>query len=296
MFKIAIIGYGNTGKATAEAIAAAGDMELCGVVMRAQSVGKPRVPVTVVDDISKLDGKPDAAILCTPTRAMPEIAEACLSLGVNTVDSYDIHANIWELRGRLDAAAKKGGSTAVLAAGIDPGCDSVVRALFEALAPRGKTYTSFGPGMSMGHTVAAKAVEGVENALSMTIPLGAGVHRRMVYIELANGYDFADVAVRIKADPYFASDETHVFLEKDVDSLLDVGHAFNINRKGVSGRAHNQLFELNVKANNPALTGQVLVACARAGMKRPPGAYTMPELPVIDMLEGNREDLIRRLV
>ena len=41
--------------------------------------------------------------------------------------------------------------------------------------------------MSMGHTVAVKAIDGVKAALSMTIPTGTGIHRRMVYIELKDG-------------------------------------------------------------------------------------------------------------
>ena len=69
-----------------------------------------------------------------------------------------------------------------MAAGWDPGTDSVVRTLLEAMAPKGHTYTNFGPGMSMGHTVAVKAIPGVKDALSMTIPLGTGIHRRMVYV------------------------------------------------------------------------------------------------------------------
>ena len=51
-----------------------------------------------------------------------------------------------------------------------------------------------------------------------------------------------------------------------------------------------------MKINNPALTGQVLVAAARAALKQQPGAYTMPEIPVMDLLEGDRETLIRHLV
>jgi len=166
----------------------------------------------------------------------------------------------------------------------------------EVLAPGGKTFTNFGPGMSMGHTVAVKAIEGVKNALSMTIPLGTGVHRRLVYVELKEGYAFDDIAAKIKADPYFASDETHVYLERDVDALIDVGHGVNLVRKGVSGQTHNQLFEFNMKINNPALTAQAMAACARAGAKQMPGAYTMIELPMIDLLDGSREELVRRLV
>ena len=51
-----------------------------------------------------------------------------------------------------------------------------------------------------------------------------------------------------------------------------------------------------MKINNPALTGQVLVAVARASMLQKPGCYTMIEIPVIDMLYGNKESLIKHLV
>ena len=48
--------------------------------------------------------------------------------------------------------------------------------------------------------------------------------------------------------------------------------------------------------NNPALTAQVLVNVARASMHLQPGCYTMPEIPVIDMLAGSREEIIGHLV
>ncbi|MCL2843615.1 MAG: diaminopimelate dehydrogenase [Oscillospiraceae bacterium] len=296
MLNIAIVGYGNIGKAVMDAVETAGDMALCGIVMRKQSLNKPQVSVPVVDDITKLDPRPDVAILCTPTRAIPAVAEACLLQGISTVDSYDVHTDIWELREQLDRAAKQGGAVAAVSVGFDPGADSVVRTLMEALTPQGKTFTNFGPGMSMGHTVAIKAIEGVKNALSMTIPLGTGVHRRLVYVELLDGYAFDDIAAKIKADPYFSSDETHIYLEDNVDALIDMGHGVNLVRKGVSGQAHNQMLEFNMRINNPALTAQVMVACARASAKQSPGAYTMIEIPVIDLLEGTKETLVRRLV
>jgi diaminopimelate dehydrogenase len=56
------------------------------------------------------------------------------------------------------------------------------------------------------------------------------------------------------------------------------------------------MFEFNMKINNPALTAQVLVNVARATMKQQPAAYTMVEIPVIDYLPGEREDLIAHLV
>lgn len=85
----------------------------------------------------------------------------------------------------------------------------MIRAIMEAMARRVSRIPILA-GRSMGHTVCVKSKEGVKDALSMTIPLGTGIHRRMVYVELKDGYKLADVAAAIKADDYFAHDETHV--------------------------------------------------------------------------------------
>ena len=295
-YRAAIVGYGNIGKFVLEALEAAPDFEVAGVIRRnPEDVPFELSRYTVTDSITKL-GKVDVAILATPTRKVESFAKEILALGINTVDSFDIHGSIVDLRRSLDSAAKAHNAVSVISAGWDPGSDSVVRALMEAIVPKGITYTNFGPGMSMGHTVAVKAIEGVKAALSMTIPLGTGVHRRMVYIEVEEGYEFDKVAAAIKADDYFAHDETHVIQVDSVDALKDMGHGVNLVRKGVSGKTQNQLLEFDMKINNPALTAQVLVAVARASFKQAPGAYTMIEIPVIDMLYGERESLIRRLV
>lgn len=295
--KVAIIGYGNIGKYTLQAIEASGDMECVGIVRRNGAENKPAelAGYNVVKNIKELSGV-QVAILATPTRKVEEYAKECLALGINTVDSFDIHTQIVDLRRSLDAVAKANNAVSIISAGWDPGSDSIVRTLMESLAPKGVSYTNFGPGRSMGHSVAVKAIDGVKDALSVTIPLGTGIHRRMVYVELEQGYDFNEVAKQIKADPYFVNDETHIQQVDSVDALNDVGHGVNLVRKGVSGTTHNQLFEFNMKINNPALTAQVLVNVARASLKQQPGAYTMIEIPVIDMLEGDKETLIRHLV
>ena len=87
-----------------------------------------------------------------------------------------------------------------------------------------------------------------------------------------------------------------MFAVDSVDAVRDMGHGVNLVRKGVSGKTANQRMEFNMSINNPALTGQVLVNVARATMRLQPGCYTMVEIPVIDMLPGNREELIAHLV
>lgn len=295
--RAAIVGYGNIGKYVLEALQAASDFEIAGVVRRAGAEDKPVElnEYTVVKDIKELQGV-DVAILCTPTRSVEKYAKEILALGIHTVDSFDIHTGILDLRRELGACAKEHKAVSIISAGWDPGSDSIVRTMLEAIAPKGITYTNFGPGMSMGHTVAVKAIEGVKAALSMTIPTGTGIHRRMVYIELKENYKFEEVAAAIKADAYFVNDETHVKQVPSVDALLDMGHGVSLTRKGVSGKTQNQLFEFNMRINNPALTAQVLVCVARASMKQQPGCYTMVEIPVIDLLPGEREEWIGHLV
>ena len=294
--RAAIVGYGNIGHYVLDAIVASPDFEVAGIVRRDPADSPEEIKkYPLVKSVKELNNI-DVAILCTPTRSVESYAKECLESGINTVDSYDIHGGIVNLRRELNEVAKANNSVAIISAGWDPGTDSMVRSMFEFMAPKGVTYTNFGPGMSMGHTVAVKAIKGVKAALSMTIPLGTSIHRRMVYIEVEDGYKFENVAAAIKSDDYFIHDETHVKQVDSVDDLKDMGHGVNMVRKGVSGNTQNQLLEFDMKINNPALTAQVLVASARASMKQQPGAYTMIEVPIIDYIYGDKEVLIKKLV
>lgn len=295
--RAAVVGYGNIGKFSLEALEAAPDFEIAGVVRRQGDKDKPLElePYEVVDEIQKLSNV-DVAILATPTRLCPDYAEQITKLGINTVDSFDMHHFILDYRKKQSENNKQTETVSVIAAGWDPGSDSVVRVLMEALAPKGLSYTNFGPGMSMGHSVVARSKKGVKDALSMTIPMGEGIHRRMVYVELEEGAKLEDVTHELKEDDYFAHDELKVFAVKSVDDLRDMGHGVHMTRKGVSGKTQNQRMSFDMSINNPALTGQVLVAVARATMRLQPGCYTMPEIPVIDLLPGGRDEIIASLV
>lgn len=285
MIRVAVLGYGNIGRSAEQAINAAPDMELAGVFHHN-------------DCLECIDA--DVVLVCTPTREVQKFAAVLAARGICTVDSFDIHGQIWNLRTALNPVCLTNKTVSVISAGWDPGTDSMIRALLTAMSPKGLTYTNFGPGRSMGHTVAAKAIKGVKNALSMTIPLGTGIHRRMVYVELEDGADFKTVEAAVLADDYFAHDETHVIAVDSVDALNNVAHGVNLVRAGVSGETHNQRFEFNMSINNPALTGQVMVSCARAALRMRErgeyGARTMIELRPIDLLAGETENLVKALV
>lgn len=285
--RVAVFGYGNIGKAVEEAVSVTNDMTLAGIFHHQEMEGL-------------IAAQPDIVLLGVPSREVPQAAEQLLKKGLCTVDSFDIHTRIPAVHRRLDETARASKAVSILSAGWDPGSDSVVRALMQALMPQGITYTDFGPGRSMGHTVAAKHIEGVKDALSMTIPLGTGIHRRMVYVEIEKGYSYNDVRDAILKDDYFAHDETHVIEVDNVKALNNVAHGVHLSRNGVSGTTHNQRIEMTMNIDNPALTGQIMVAAARAAMRMAQrqqfGCYTMIELAPVDLLEGGREEWIKRLV
>jgi diaminopimelate dehydrogenase len=122
----------------------------------------------------------------------------------------------------------------------------------------------------------------------------------MVYVELEEGANAAEVEALLLKDDYFAHDDTHMIVVDSVENLNNVAHGVHLVREGVSGDTHNQRFSFNMTINNPALTGQIMVSCARAAVRMQReeryGAYTMIEIPPIYLLPGDEEILIRSLV
>jgi diaminopimelate dehydrogenase len=304
-FTVAIHSFGNIGHRALEAALAAPDCECLGVIRRASSLGQDAHALRGVQDYPSLEalqeakGKPDVVILCGPSRTVPATAAALLAKGCNTVDSFDIHGEISATVASLHQAAVQGGVSAITAAGWDPGTDSVMRALFEAMAPVGSTFTNFGRGRSMGHSVAARAIEGIADATAITIPVGGGRHSRLVYVVLEAGQDFETVKARLKADDYFAHDELTVRQCADKAELAmvaDQSHGVLMERTGASGMTDNQILQFDMRINNPALTGQVLLSCARAATRMEAGCYTLIDIPPVKLLPGERMNHIKRFV
>lgn len=304
-FTVAIHSFGNIGRRALEAALAAPDCECLGVIRRKESLGKNLLELRGIQDFADVaslvaaKGRPDVILLCGPSRSIPETASALLAQGFNTVDSFDIHGDICGVVEKLESAAAAGKAAAVTAAGWDPGTDSVLRALFEAMVPVGTTFTNFGRGRSMGHSVAARAIEGVADAVSITIPVGGGRHSRLVYVLLEPGQNLETVRTRIKADNYFAHDELDVrqcMTPLELACVADQSHGVLMERTGASGLTDNQILKFDMRINNPALTAQVLLSCARATTRLTPGCYTLIDVPLVKLLPGDRMEHVRRFV
>ena len=92
--RVAILGYGNIGRAAEEAIKAAPDMELAGIYHH-NEINDQMVNDQMVNDL-------DVVLICTPTREVQKFATVLAARGICTVDSFDIHGQIWSLRSALD--------------------------------------------------------------------------------------------------------------------------------------------------------------------------------------------------
>ena len=287
MKKIAIIGAGNVGVAAARAVELSPDMELCGFIRRKQRKVNGFADVPVAGNFSELPEKPDGAIIALPSRLVEKAEAELLEAGIYTVDAFDIHDELPEMRRRLSIAAKKGGAAAIIGAGWDPGLDSVIRTLMLAAVPRGVTYTNFGPGMSMGHSAAARAVLGVEDAVSFTLPIGFGEHRRKIYAVLGEDADEKAVEHGILSDKYFEHDECSVEFVDLLNPIFNTSHGVQIERSGNSAGNGSQRMNFCMAIDNPSLTGQIMVSAMRAAFLQKPGAFFMPEIPPFDFCEKN---------
>ena len=297
--RVCAIGCGNVGKKVVEAIGAAPDMELAGIVEVPQNIAKTRKlypGIAVEDHVSKLQDV-DVAVLAVDSKVTSRVAEECLRLGINTVDPYDTYSEPFlKYKESLHKTALETGKVAIICSGWDPGFDAVVRTAMEALIPRGLTYTNFGPGQSMSHSAAAKTIAGVTDAYSLTLPKGAGQHQRILYIQVEEGADFQAIKSELLASPHFSHDETRVVLVEDVQAIADAGHNVSIERKGVTGIIHNHQVVYKMSLVNTATTAQAMVTSARAAMKQQPGCYTVLEIPPIDFIYGDRDKNLNRLI
>lgn len=298
--KIAVMGCGHIGTFACRAAQLAPDMQFLGAVELEARIpdAQSRLPgVNIVPAIGSLPEKPDVVIMAVPTRTVEKVGPELLAAGIHTVDCFDLHGDpFFALQAALDAPARAGKAAAVMGAGVDPGISTMIRALFEIWAPTGLSYVTYGPGMSMGHTVAAKSYPGVKDALSITRPGDPGCHKRDLYLVIEPGYEFEPVKNAVLADSYFCHDDVRVFPVEDVAPLTDMGHRIHVMRKGGASGIDNQLLDFETTFHNPASTAQVMIAAARACTRIQPGVHTMLEIPLYAFLPQSLPDLIKHLV
>ncbi|MBT8489594.1 MAG: diaminopimelate dehydrogenase [Deltaproteobacteria bacterium] len=290
--RIAIVGYGNIGRAVELAVQQAPDMVLEAIFTRRDpSSIRPAHESSKVYSLSESEkyvDDIDVAILCGGSATdLPEQGPQFAAL-FNTVDSFDTHAKIPEYFAVVDEAVRKAGKTAVISTGWDPGLFSLLRVIEASVLPQGEAYTFWGPGVSQGHSDAVRRVEGVRDARQYTIPIESAVekvrsggqpqfttrekHIRDCYVVAEDGADLKKIEETIKTMPNYFSDYdtsvTFISQEEMYAKHAEMPHGGFVMRTGTTNEGRDHVIEFGLKLDsNPEFTGSVLVAYARAAYR-----------------------------
>lgn len=287
---IAIYGYGNIGRGVECAVGQNPDIELTGVFTRRDPASvktRTGAPVYAAADIAAHKDEIDVLILCGGSATDLPVMTPMLAEQFCVVDSFDTHARIPAHFDAVDAAARRGGTVAVISGGWDPGMFSLNRLYAAAILPEGKDYTFWGRGVSQGHSDAIRRIPGVKDARQYTVPIEAALdavrsgempeltarqkHLRECYVVAEDGADPAKIEEAIKTMPnYFANyDTTVTFItaEQMQREHSALPHGGVVIRTGTTGlqKEHRQSIEYKLTLDsNPEFTASVLVALARA--------------------------------
>lgn len=290
---IAIYGYGNIGRGVELAARQNPDMQLVGVYTRRDPETVQTltgVPVFAADSLLSHKGEIDVLVICGGSATDLPVMTPALAENFCVVDSFDTHARIPEHFANVDAAAKKGGTTALISGGWDPGMFSLNRLYAEAILPAGQDYTFWGRGVSQGHSDAIRRIPGVLDARQYTVPIPAALdavrsgeapeltarqkHLRECYVVAEEGADKTAIETAIKTMPnYFADYDTTVEfisaeeMRRNHSALPHGGIVIRTGTTGLNGE-HKHTIEYKLTLDsNPEFTSGVLVALARAVCK-----------------------------
>ena len=281
--KVCIVGYGRIGRAVEQECIRSADIELCGIVSRRAQSGaySKSAPVISVRDAQDLYRSCDVALICLGSSVGLTEAVTGVAKHTNTIDVYDDHGRVREHRAAVNGVARAYEHTSAVCTGWDPGLLSVIRAYCGCLVGDNVT-TYWGEGISRGHTEALKRIDGVINAVELTVPdenamrltaLGAFVagnirHNRLCYIHIADEKkkDCIKNAI-LDIDGYFKGQNVTVsFVDEARISALESDESHR-GRVVISGQGGDSVFfDLNVCSNSET-TARIALAYARAAVK-----------------------------
>ncbi len=320
MINVAVAGYGNLGRGVISALAKTADMKLGALFSRRPEDVKKFIKDVPVLSSRKIDLprglKIDVVVLCGGSKQDTPVQGPLFAGYFNTVDSFDTHADIPAYFAKMDAIDKEKGHVSLISAGWDPGLFSLERVYGEAFLPGSKGYTFWGPGVSQGHSDAARTVKGVLDARSYTLPIEEALqqvrggkepqftkrqmHKRKVFVVAAEGEDKDQIRKNITGMPnYFDEYDVEVVFitrEEMAKNHSAIPHGGFVMTTGVTGKDTRQILEYRCQLqSNPEFTGSVLASCARAVArlkeKGASGCFTMLDVPPALFSPHSADDL-----
>ena len=294
MIKIGLFGYGNIAKGVECAVKQQKDMCVTCVFTRRDpstvKIMSEGAAVYKADDVLLHRDEIDVMIMCGGSATDLPVQTPKMAEYFNVIDSFDTHKRIPEHFAAVDAAAKKGGKTAVISVGWDPGMFSLMRLMGSCILPDGADYTFWGKGVSQGHSDAIRRIEGVVDARQYTVPVPEALesvrngeqpeltarqkHTRECFVVAEEGADKARIEREIVTmKNYFDEYDTTVnfiSLEELKRDHSGIPHGGFVIRTGKTGRnlENNNIIEYSLKLDsNPEFTASVIVCYARAAYR-----------------------------
>ena len=316
MKKLAIVGYGNLGKAVERAAVLGGDFDTIGIFTRRdpRSLTSPfGAKFFEQGDLFDMAKDADIAAICTGSANDVAPIAPLLAARVNTIDSFDTHAKMRRHIAAMDEAARGSGHLSLVGVGWDPGLFSLLRALFCGVLSAGYTQTFWGKGVSQGHGEAIRRIRGVKDAVQYTVPIKSALtlaregggealtdrqkHRRVCYVAVEDGVDKEEIKNAIINMPdYFApyDVEVHFVSEETIKSKhAAMPHGGEIVRVG---EANGERCALDLRlslASNPDFTAAVLLSYAKAELRLfdegARGAKTVLDVPISYLFDRERD-------
>ena len=296
MLNVAIVGYGNLGKAIEQKLKQTNNFNIVGVF------SNRHIENTI--HISKLKNYKqniDLLFLCGGSQNMLEDQGQKYIKDFNIIESYDNHNKLSNYINKINTLAKRYKKISLCSFGWDPGLFSYMRGLFDSLNFLPNTF--WGKGLSQGHTQAIKNVEGVVDGLQFTIPNKKAInkvkkgktikdkkslHKRICYV-VCKKSDKSKISQNIKNMPdYFKGYKTNIRYV----SQKRLTRQKNFSHKGcVITKNEEMSFSIKTKSN-PDFTANIMVTYAKCFetliKNKTYGAFTIFDIPLCYILAKDK--------
>ena len=306
---VAIVGYGNLGKAVEKELLSSSFINLVGIFSKRENVQSALgTPVFARKDILQHKQKIDLCVLCSGSQSdmlfdAPELAQH-----FNIINTFDTHNLILQELEKMDTISKESHHMAIISCGWDPGLLSIIRTLLFATT-QNNPATLWGPGISLGHSEAVRKIDGVVDAISLTFPPKmrkndvfcmknrANLHKRVVY-GVADKANHKTICEQITNMPnYFLGQNTKVhFVSKNkLEKLKNFAHQGRV----LSSTQTNDInlnFSLKTTSNQ-LLTAKIVATYVRVfdflKNKYGCGAFTPLDFSPADIVCMPRNEIIK---
>ena len=289
MPKIAIVGYGNLGKAVHIAVNNFPDLKLKYIFTRRDTslIKSSDTEVLSYSDILDYKSEIDCLVMAGGSKNDLDIQVPKLASSFNLVDCYDLHHNGTKHRKIAENSAISGKKLSIVSSGWDPGWLSLIRLYSESFMPYAKTTTIWGRGVSQGHSDAIRRIKWVKYASEITVPKPSArllalsgvsqkdkeIHRRVCYIVAEEGHEeYIEEKVRNMPD-YFDGYDTEIYFITEEEFLQNhrtLPHKGEVISVGYTGKyeENRQRADFSIDlASNPEFTAGILLASARAAVR-----------------------------